>query len=112
MNSILFIFTILLTFLLLITFNKIFGKQGLYFWLVIALVLTNILDIKTITILDYDIPITIIFYISVFTCTNIIIQKYGPEQTKKILTITLTCIITLFIIIPLLINLNNNFSFN
>lgn len=86
MNEIILLSEIIITFLALILANKFFGKKGLYIWLVISIILSSILSVKTITIFSFEVSLGIVPYVSNFICINILIQKYGPNQQKNIIT--------------------------
>ena len=68
---------------------------GLYIYIIICLILTSIMSLKTSTIYNFDINLGIIPFVTIFTSTNILIQKNGENNTKKlILTTSATYIIS------------------
>ena len=46
------------------------------------------MSLKTITLYDYDVNLGIIPFVTIFTASNILIQKHGQEEAKKLLLIT------------------------
>ena len=72
---------------LVIVYKK-YSKTGLYIYSTIALILASIMSLKTITLYDYDVNLGIIPFVTIFTASNILIQKHGQEEAKKLLLIT------------------------
>lgn len=75
----------LLCFITQIFLYKHYKTKGLYTYTVIALILSCLMSLKTISLYDYDVNLGIIPFISIFTSSNIIIQKQGSEATKKLI---------------------------
>ncbi|MBQ8682080.1 MAG: queuosine precursor transporter [Bacilli bacterium] len=74
---------------------KHYKTAGLYSYIIICLILTSLMSLKTITLYNFDVNLGIIPFITVFTSSNIIIQKNGPDAIKQlILTISVTSIIS------------------
>lgn len=98
---------------------KNYKTSGLYVFIIISLILTSLMSLKTITLYNFDINLGIIPLVTIFTSTNILIQKNGPETTKKlILTISATYLISYAIMYlihlmePSNINLFTNASYD
>lgn len=69
--------------------------KGLYAYTIIALILSSIMSLKTISLYGFDLNLGIVPFITIFTTSNILIQKKGPEETKTlILTIIATFLIS------------------
>lgn len=107
MNSI----TILIIelFLCLITQIFIYRKYktvGLYSYVIAALIITNIMSLKTITIYNFDLNLGIVPFITIFTSSNILIQKSGENSTKKLILLTLTAFLISYAIIYIISLMN------
>lgn len=85
----------------IIILYKFYSLEGLYTYTIASAILTCIMSLKTITIYNYDINLGIIPLIKIFTVSNIIIQKKGPEETKKHILITISSLIITYTIILL-----------
>lgn len=118
MNEFIFLIEIIITLFSLVLANKLFGKNGLYFWLIISIILSIILSFKSINLFSCEVNLGIVPYVSNFICMNILIQKYGQEQNKKIIICAIISIVITYLLIILLnsyeinnINLINNTAF-
>ena len=95
----LIIIELIICFLMLIIMYKKYNKIGIYTYCVISLILTGIMSLKTITLYDYDMNLGIIPLITIFTASNILIQKEGPDEPKALLLITLLSFFISYIIL-------------
>lgn len=82
-NIILLFVEIIITFSLLLTFYKLFGKVGLLVWVAIATVLANIITAKNADIFGMSVAIGTVMFASTFLATDILSEKYSPEDAKK-----------------------------
>ena len=82
-NIILLFVEIIITFSLLLTFYKLFGKVGLFVWVAIATVLANIITAKNADIFGMSVAIGTVMFASTFLATDILSEKYSPEDAKK-----------------------------
>jgi len=81
---------------------KKYQYNGLYTYASIAFILSNLMSLKTAEVLGFTINLGIIPFLSVFIVSNIINQKKGKEEIKKLiinilLTSTLAYIILLLV---------------
>jgi hypothetical protein len=84
---------------MLIVIYKLYVIEGLYSYSIILFILSNIMSLKIITINNFDINLGIIPFVTIFIICNIIIQKKGPNEVKKlILTLILTSLISYIIL--------------
>ena len=89
MNEIyLLIIELILCFSILLLLYKIYHKTGIYAYCIISMILTSIMSLKTITLYDYDMNLGIIPFVTLFTASNILIQKNGTEEPKTLLLVT------------------------
>ena len=98
---------------------KYYKTAGLYTFLIICVILTSLMSLKTITLFNYDINLGIIPFISIFTSANILIQKNGHESSKSLILtmstvflISYTLIYLVQIMDPSNINLFANASYD
>ncbi len=119
MNIILLILEILLMSSGILLLFKKYKKDGLYFWIISSIILTNIMALKTTNILEIDVALGSILYVGIFIAMNLIIQKYGTESIKKIVISTIIASIISVLIITVFtlfnssfINIDTNISFN
>lgn len=100
MNSLnLLIIETLLCFTTQVFLYKHYKIKGLYTYTIIAFFLSCLMSLKTISLYNYDINLGIIPLITIFISGDILIQKYGQEEVKKlILTLIGTSIISYGII--------------
>ena len=101
MNQIaLLIIELMLCFTTAVILYKYYKTEGLYTYTIIAMILTCLMSLKTITIYSYNMNLGIIPFITIFTMNNIMIQKKGPNETKThLLTLIATTVITYTILI-------------
>ena len=88
MNNILLgLLSIVITFSLLIIVEKVFKKEGLYVWISIATIIANITICKSIDVFGYVTNIGNVLFASTFLATDIMIEKYSKEDSKKAILI-------------------------
>lgn len=97
MNEILWLLTLIFSFIGVLLFYKLFGKVGLFVWIAIATIICNIQTIKLIEIFGLETNLGTILYGSTFLATDIINEKYGEKSAKK--TICLGFIVMVFMTI-------------
>jgi len=86
MNELLFIIEIVMCFLALSFSYKNSKKSGLLAFMIFAIVLGNVVSIKTITVFNLDVSLGIPLYTSLFLAFNMYVQKYGKEDILKIIS--------------------------
>lgn len=101
MNLVLFVFEIIVLYISLLIMYKRNKKEGLYIWALIASILGNIMILKTVEIFSFEVNLGIIINAVIFIAANIIVQKYGPEEIKKMIMIVLLGSLLGFIITSL-----------
>lgn len=83
MNIGLGILSVLLCFGAVILMDRLFGKEGLLVWVSLATVIANVVVCKTIGIFGLVSSLGNIMFASNFLATDIIVEKYGKELSKK-----------------------------
>lgn len=102
MNSInlLIIETILCLFTQIFLYRH-YKIKGLYAYTIVALILSSIMSLKTISLYGFDLNLGIVPFISIFTTSNILIQKKGPDATKTLILIIITTFLISYTILYL-----------
>ena len=59
--------------------------EGIYIYSIIAFILASLMSLKIISIYNFDINLGIVSFTSVFIASNIIVQKKGYEEVKKLI---------------------------
>lgn len=59
--------------------------EGIYTYSIIAFILASLMSLKIITVYNFDINLGIITFTSVFIASNIIVQKKGYDEVKKLI---------------------------
>lgn len=83
MNEILWTFTLFSSFISVILSYKYLGKNGLFLWIIVATLVSNIQTIKTINLFGLETSLGTILYGSTFLATDILNYKYGIEESRK-----------------------------
>lgn len=106
MNMVLFFVTAVVTFGLLVAVSKLFGKEGIYTWIGMAVVVANILVCKNVDLFGLSATLGNVLFGTVFLATDILTEQYGVKAARKavwmgismeVIAIILTQIALLFI---------------
>lgn len=101
MNYIYLALEVLLIFLTMIIFYKFGKKDGLYVYIGLMSSILSVILINTVDILSFQVSIGIPIIIGIFLCSNIIVQRYGIDEVKRILYTYGVSYLVTFIIIGL-----------
>ena len=82
-NELLWIGTLLLSFLMVILAYRLFGKTGLYVWTAIGVILANIQVMKTIQVFGLVTALGNVIYASLFLVTDIINENHSKKDAQK-----------------------------
>lgn len=104
MNEFLWILTLVLSFSSIILCYKYLGKSGLFLWIIVATIVSNIQTVKTVELFGLETALGTILYGSTFLATDILNYKYGLKESRKtiIYGFLSMSIMTLFMVICLL----------
>ncbi len=102
-NELLFISEIIICFSLLLVFYKIFGKTGLYVWIVLATVIANIQVTVTVAMFGMVATLGNVIYGTSFLATDILSEKHGIRDARKGVFIGFLANITVMIIMQIVI---------
>ena len=83
MNNLLFFVTAFVTFSLLVLVSRVFGKDGIYTWIGMAVVVANVLVCKSVDFLGFSATLGNVLFGTVFLATDILTEKYGVASAKK-----------------------------
>jgi uncharacterized integral membrane protein (TIGR00697 family) len=83
MNEFLLITTLFLALGMVILFYKYLGKNGLFSWIVVATLISNIQTAKTIVVFGFTTTLGTILHGSTCLATDIINYKYGKKESEK-----------------------------
>lgn len=100
-SSTLLIIELILCLITQIFLYKKYKSPGLYIYIIICLLISSLMSLKTTTLYNFDINLGLIPFVTIFTSTNILIQKNGPEEIKKIILITSSSYLISYIILYL-----------
>lgn len=110
MNEILWILTLMLSFISILLCYKYLGKNGLFLWIVVATIVSNIQTIKTVELFGLETSLGTILYGSTFLATDILNYKYGLKESRKtiIYGFLSMIIMTVFMVLCLLYQPSTN----
>ena len=104
MNELLWFLTLILSFISIILCYKYLEKNGLFLWIIVATLVSNIQTVKTVELFGLETSLGTILYGSTFLATDILNYKYGLKESRKTITYGFLSMIimTIFMIICLL----------
>lgn len=82
-NELIFIIELLCTFSFLLFSYKLFGKTGIYVWIVLATILANVQVTVTVGMFGMVATLGNIIYGSSFLATDILSEKHGVREARK-----------------------------
>lgn len=106
MNYIYILFEIIFTFFLMLVFYKVSKKDGLYLYIVLMSSILSIIMFKSIDLFSFQVNLGIPIIVSLFICNNIIIQRFGIDEVKRIVFtfgISYLCTIVILSLLSLII---------
>lgn len=83
MNTLLFFVTAVVTFGLLVVISRLFGKDGIYAWIGMAVVVANILVCNSVDLFGLSATLGNVLFGTVFLATDILTENYGVDSAKK-----------------------------
>ncbi|MDG6229842.1 MAG: queuosine precursor transporter, partial [Candidatus Thermoplasmatota archaeon] len=82
-NELLWFGLLFLSFFMVMFAYRVFGKTGLYIWVVIAVILANIQVMKIIEIFGLVTALGNVMYASIFLVTDILNENHSKNDAKK-----------------------------
>ena len=101
MNIALGLVNVIVTFSLVVLFEKLFKKEGLFAWMSIAIILANLTVCKAIDIFGVTTTLGNVLFASTFLATDILSEKYGKDYAKRAVYLSILAGITFIIITQL-----------
>lgn len=98
MNEALFFLTIFINFSGILLAFKFFGKAGLFSWIALATVLTNIEVLKCVDMFSLSLTLGNVLYGTTFLATDILNEIYGVKEARKAVYVGLFSMILFTII--------------
>lgn len=98
----LLIIELIICIIAIVILYKNYHLIGLYTYTIASIILSCMMSFKMITIYNYDMNLGIIPLVTIFIVANIIIQKIGPEETKKHLLLTVAVLTVSYLILLLI----------
>lgn len=83
MNNILFFVTAVVTFGLLVFVSRKFGKDGIYAWVGMAVVIANVLVCKSVDLFGMSATLGNVLFGTVFLATDILTELHGVKAARK-----------------------------
>ena len=82
MNELLLLLTVVLYFSAPLVAEKLFGKAGLYAWIIIGSIWMNIELTKLVDSFGVEMALGNVLFSSTFLCTDILSEKYGKRDSR------------------------------
>ncbi len=101
MNELLCVITLVISFTFVILNYKFLGKTGLFLWIAIATIVSNIQTVKLVNIFGIESSLGTILYGSTFLATDILNLKYGKKEAKKTILIGFLTMIVMTVFMSL-----------
>lgn len=83
MNELLLLLTVVLYFTAAIASEKLFGKAGLFGWIIVGSILMNVEVVKLVDAFGMEMTLGNVLLSSTFLCTDILAEKYGKEESRR-----------------------------
>ena len=103
MNYIYLLIEVIFVFGLMVLFYKFGKKDGLFTYISFMSVVLSIIMFKSIDILSFEVDLGIPIVMAMFMCSNIIIQRYGIDEIKRIIK----CFIVPYVLIVVILSLTS-----
>lgn len=100
-NELLWFLLMLVNFIAITLAYRLFGKNGLYAWMAVALIIANIQVMKTIGFFGLVTAMGNIIYGTTFLATDILSENYGKKEAKKAVWIGFFTLIAVTIIMQI-----------
>jgi len=107
-NELIWLIFAIVTFTIFLTTYKLFGKTGIFMWIVFATVLANILVLTNINLFGLKATLGNIIYGTIFLGTDILTEIYGKKVAKKAVYIGFGAMVSYYIIMQIAINFHPN----
>lgn len=103
-NELLWVIFALVNFTLFLLVYKVFGKLGIFIWIVLATILANIQVTKMIYLFGLDATLGNIMYGTIFLATDVLNELFGKKEAKKAVFVGFFVMVITVIIMTIAIN--------
>ena len=107
-NEFLWLIFAAVNFTIFLATYKLFGKMGIFIWIVFATILANIQVLTNIDLFGLKATLGNIVYGTIFLGTDVLTEIYGKKEAKKAVFIGFGVMIAYFIIMQLAISFTPN----
>ena len=97
-NNLMFFVTAVVTFSLVVIVSRVFGKDGLYAWIGMAVVVANVFVCKSVDLFGLSATLGNVLFGTVFLATDILTERYGVKTAKKAVWLGVSMEITAIIL--------------
>ncbi len=101
LNELLWVFLMLVNFGAVLLAFKFFGKEGLYAWIGVAMILASIQVLKTVELFGFVATLGNIIYGTSFLVTDILNELYGKKAARKAVWIGFFALVATVIIMQI-----------
>lgn len=82
-NELIWVLFALVNFVLFLIMYKVFGRIGIFFWIVMATILANIQVVQLVPLFGLEASLGNIMYGTIFLGTDVLNELYGKKDAKK-----------------------------
>jgi len=100
-NELLWIGTLIASFIIVILAYKLFGKTGLYIWTAAAVIIANIQVMKTVQVFGLVTALGNVIYASLFLVTDILNENHSRKDAQKAVWIGFFVLISVTILMQI-----------
>ena len=108
MNYVYLLIETIIVFLLMLLFYRIGKKEGLFLYIGFIAALLSIIMFKSIDIISFEIDLGVPLVMGIFVCSNVIVQRYGIDEIKKIINSFVFPYVSTVIILSLVSLINSS----
>lgn len=90
MNTLMFFVTAVVTFGLLVLVSRLFGKDGIFAWIGMAVVVANVLVCKNVDLFGFSATLGNVLFGTVFLSTDILTERYGVKVARRAVWLGIT----------------------
>jgi len=105
-NEILWVIFALVNFTLFLLVYKVFGKLGIFIWIVLATILANIQVTKLVLLFGLEATLGNILYGTIFLATDVLNELFGKKEARKAVFIGFFVMIITVILMTIALQFN------
>lgn len=101
MNEFLFLGTAVFCLGMTLLAFRLWGKKGLFVWIVLATIIANIEVLKCVDMFGMAVTLGNVMYGSLFLCTDIASELYGGKEARKLVAVGFFALVVFTIVIQI-----------